>query len=287
MSIRPLKTAVRTPLSQKRGPLKTRGKTQKTGIDISPRRVYNSIMRKLVTILCDDDAETLDITAKAIEETFARYGAAASIDAFASVGAFYGALGKRPYDVIFLDIDMPGADGISLGMKLRKEGRDAEIVYISSREDRMHDAFKVQPFAFIRKNKFLPDCAETVTRLIRRFGSESEENTLVLRSGGSVENIATADVMYIESLDGVQYIHLHSVPEPMRTREKLGDLESMLSDRGFIRTHKGYIVNLAYMRRADITSVTLSDGTVIPVSRQKTKDVRNEFLKFLRIRTSL
>lgn len=244
-------------------------------------------MNRFETILCDDDADTLDITAKAIEETFARYGAKAVTDAFSSVRSFSAALGKKSYDVIFLDIDMPAADGITLGMKLREEGRTAEIVYVSSRDDRMHDAFNARPFAFIRKSKFLKDCDDTVRRLISHFGKSREEHNLVLRSGGTVENIDMGDIVYIESLNGSQYLHVRGMDAPLRTNEKLGDLENALSGKGFVRTHKGYIVNLAYMKRADMTSVTLEGGIEVPVSRRNIKDVRNEFLRYLRTRDLL
>ena len=189
-------------------------------------------MKELKLILCDDDESMLDLIAKAISETFKRYGILSSIDTFTSVDAFYSAIKVYSYDIAFLDIDMPTLDGISLGIKMRSDGKNIPIVFVSSREDKMHDTFKIQPFAFIRKNCFLKDCDETVSRFALLFKKEAQKNFISLRMGNTVTNFNLADIIYIESYNGCQYLHLKTISEPYRMKRLFAFLDPWVSPQG-------------------------------------------------------
>ena len=113
-------------------------------------------MSKVISVaVCDDDETMLPIIAGVVQATFPAEGA--TVETFSSAKQFCDRMEEKGFDLLFLDIDMPETDGIELGLKLRNAKRNIDIVYVSEREDRVFESFKVHPFGFVRKRNFLKD----------------------------------------------------------------------------------------------------------------------------------
>lgn len=130
-------------------------------------------MKKIRVAVCDDEENVGEIVSGTAVAAFAKKGIAADVETFVSSSALLRRFGDVVFDLMFLDIDMPGTDGIALGEKLRKMNNGTDIIYVSNREDRVFDALKVRPFGFVRKSNFIGDITEAVTRYADQFsGSE-------------------------------------------------------------------------------------------------------------------
>ncbi len=112
--------------------------------------------------LCDDDVKALPVIAGAAESAFQEKGIYTDIQRFTSGKALLQAMEQTQFQVILLDIEMPGMDGIAVGKKVRAQGNDTQIVYVSEAERRVFESFLVQPLDFVRKSNFLNDIAAVV-----------------------------------------------------------------------------------------------------------------------------
>ena len=99
--------------------------------------------------LCDDDARALPVISGAARSAFSAKGVDPDIREFSSGRELLTALETTHFQLLLLDIEMPGIDGITLGKKLRAMGDDTKIVYVSEAESRVFESFQVQPLGFV------------------------------------------------------------------------------------------------------------------------------------------
>ena len=90
-------------------------------------------MKLLTVAICDDEKNIAMTLAGALEKIFEQYDTRIETEMFSSADAFARRLREKHFDTVFLDIDMPGTDGISFGKKLREENLSPELLILSGR----------------------------------------------------------------------------------------------------------------------------------------------------------
>lgn len=238
-------------------------------------------MKTLNVCICDDDAHSIMAYSAAVKGSFQSFGVAAEVDAYNSAASLRARLEKLTYDIIFLDIDMPKEDGITFARSLRKQNDAVPIVFVTAREDRMFDTFSVQPFGFVRKSRFLDDLNETVKQFLQSNPElTAEVIVFTMKKGGGTFQTDARQIVYIESSLHTQALHLRGTEATPEIRSSMADLEKSLSEKGFIRIHKGYIVNYRYIKRIEKNDVYLTTGEILPLSRAKRNEVKAFWLEY-------
>ena len=228
--------------------------------------------------VCDDDKAALGIIAGSLRDVFASKGVETRIATFPSATELEKVLPQQSFDLLLLDIEMPGIDGISFGRALREHGNDVDIMFISSREDKVFDSLRVNPVGFIRKSRFLSDMSEIVGLYLDNRQRRASVAKVVLRKGSLIRPVAADEIAYVEGMRKDQVIHLLSGEGPLTMRSSMHALEDELKPAGFIRIHQGYIVNYRCIKQIEDRDVVLASGERLPISRRKAQEVREEYL---------
>lgn len=237
-------------------------------------------MKKVFSVaICDDEVSVLDVIAGATRNAFSGQGVRAEIESFSSVSALEKAMESKTYDLLLLDIELPKEDGIHFGKRLGKMSHAPDIVFVSSREDRMYDAFAVHPFGFVRKSHFLKDIVEVVQAYIADRGQENAK-FLLLQVRGQTMSLPISGIRYIEGSRKNQLVYLDGQEEPLQVTLSMKKLEEDLASRGFLRVHSGYLVNYRYIRSLGTSEITLTDGNIVPVSRRKFQEIKLQYMEF-------
>lgn len=187
------------------------------------------------------------------------------------------------YDAAFVDIEMPEDDGISIVKRLREEGSQLPVVFVSIHEQMVREAIYAKPLAFVRKEYLENDLEEAARALLKELGKQSKP--VMIRQGRKRIQINPGEILYFESTE--HYVAIHYMKacwdssHPRMLRMKLSDMENFLKDRGFLRVHNRYLINL---ERAEFvegcTKVRL--GTLeLPVSRGYKEDVSRKIMAYL------
>ena len=237
-------------------------------------------MDRLRIAFCDDDALFRASLRQAAEESFAARGLACDCFEAASAGALSAALGHRSFDLIFLDIEMPGTDGIRFGEELRARGLRADIVYVSNMEDRVYESFRVHPWSFLRKSR----CSRELPALLEEYVRTWRERTdrlLFTETGGRTVAVDPAELIYVEAAGKTQRLVFPDTA-PILVRDTMRDLEEKLTAFGFIRIHKGFLVNYRFIRRITSRCVLLDDGSDLPVGRDRLSPARERYLDLMK-----
>ena len=132
-------------------------------------------MEKLRIAVCDDETFALDVIREAIGKVLQEKKVQGEVRTFINAESLEKKMREVSFDLLLLDIDMPVVDGIAFGKKLRGQRNKVDIIYVSSREDKVFDSLRVNPYGFIRKNHFLEDIPQVLGGYLdqREDGKES------------------------------------------------------------------------------------------------------------------
>lgn len=244
-------------------------------------------MEKLHIAVCDDDITARDMIAGSLKGVFAQHGVDAELEVYGSADALGADLSSKAFDLLLLDIDMPGTDGITFAEHLRAENNSIEIIYISNREDRVFDSLRSMPCGFIRKSRFLQDTAEIVELYLKKRAAHSRHPRLVLHTQNGMESVQLEQIVYVEGVGKYQNILLRDSAVPLQVRRSMQELESELSSYGFLRVHKGYLVNYRFIRRIDEADLLLTTGQTLPIARRKLGEIKEQFLTLMQREDSM
>ena len=185
------------------------------------------------------------------------------------------------FQLLFLDIDMPEMDGITFAKKVRASNSRTDIIFVSSREDKVFDALRTNPGGFIRKGRFLEDAPEVIETWLKNRPKE-EAPRLLVQGVRETSSYALDTILYIEGEGKIQNLYIMNQKEPAQLRRSMQELEEVLTPQGFLRIHKGYLVNYKYIRRLEDTEAVLTNGERIPLSRRRVQEIRKRYLELMR-----
>ena len=232
--------------------------------------------------LLDDDKTALLISKGAIESFFQEKNIAISLDAFSSPVNFLAMAKEENYRLVFLDIDMPELNGLEVGEQVKAINPQTDIIYLSQREDLVFDTLKLHPFGFIRKSKIIQDFANVLELFVNTALSTNSENKKITISSKTETISADIDsIMYIEGNRNYQTFYLKD-GSTFDARVLMGDLEIKLKEHGFIRVHKGYLVNFLFIRTIGVNEVTLTNNKILPMSNKRKDSIMEEYLAITR-----
>ena len=232
--------------------------------------------------LLDDDKTALLISKGAIESFFQEKNIAISLDAFSSPVNFLAMAKEENYRLVFLDIDMPELNGLEVGEQVKGINPQTDIIYLSQREDLVFDTLKLHPFGFIRKSKIIQDFANVLELFVNTALNTNSENKKITISSKTETISADIDtIMYIEGNRNYQTFYLKD-GSSFDARVLMGDLEIKLKEHGFIRVHKGYLVNFLFIRTIGVNEVTLTNNKILPMSSKRKDSIMEEYLAITR-----
>ena len=185
-------------------------------------------------------------------------------------------LQREKFDLYFLDFYMEPMDGIAVAQALKEKFSHAVTVcYLTSYEGAAMQIINHRIYAdgFLKK----PVEPKLLYDKLEQFYRASFSGRLELKKGKGYQTVYTQDVLYIEA-DGKRST-FHFADHTESYNYLLTKLESeVLHNVCFYRIHRSFIVNLQYVLRYDSKTVTLTDGTVLPLKTRNFRDVYRDYL---------
>lgn len=180
-------------------------------------------------------------------------------------------------DLLFLDIELGKENGMSLARRLRAAGVDAVLIFVTRFKEYAPEGYEVGAFRYLAK-KELPEKLSSYFEAALEVRRQRCRKVEILCEGEMVP-VPVGTLIYIESNGHIQTLHLQ-VPgrNLLQTRVTLGKLEEWLAPCGFLRTHKGYLVNMAYLQSLKSSGAVLKDGTILPVGSSRYRQNKECYL---------
>lgn len=183
------------------------------------------------------------------------------------------------FDLIYLDIEMQGMDGIETAKWIRDNDYYVLIVYISSHEEYLRQLFEAEPFRFLQKpvdfSSFLSVFLQAQKRILQQ-----QNNFYCFKFGKNMIKVLCRDILYFESAG--RKVIVHTLHREYTYYDKINNIEDHLKDQRFIRIHKAYLVNMDNVEAFQYERVALTDGTILNISEKNRPHIRNEFWKYFK-----
>ena len=184
-----------------------------------------------------------------------------------------------PYNLVFLDIEMPGMDGITLAREIRKRSTETQIVFLTGHVEYAIEGYEVNALRYLTK----PVQEEKVKEVLRYVLDASVSGKqLILREEGEDLILKYADIYYMEAQN--QYVMIYSEDGAHLIRANIGDFEEQLKSDGFYRIHRGYLVSLSKVKKLVKGEVIMQYGAKeisLPVSRSNIKPLKEALYAYV------
>ena len=230
--------------------------------------------------IVDDEAEILSYLKNTLIDSFNNRHVAIEFDSFSSGENFLQTFNENyHYDVIFLDIEMPGIDGIQVCRHIRAQAPDSLVIFISNKEELVFQTFEVQPFRFIRKSEYQKLLPALVDAISQKLEEQTKHLIFITEPGsGDIFSFDIRNIFYVEA-QRKNCLIVTTVGNSI-VQCKISDMEEYLVPHGFIKIHRSYLVNCRYIFYIGKSSLQLTSGQELPISRGKVDEVKEGFRRF-------
>lgn len=185
---------------------------------------------------------------------------------------------KMLFDILFLDIYMPGLNGIETALRIRPKMRDAKIIFISSSNEHYPEAYDVFAFNYIIK----PLNPEILNRILDQvlMNIDNLRKQQISFSYKAINyRIFCRDILYIESRDKIILFHMTD-KTTLQCYSKLDDILKQLPEESFIRCHQSFAVNIFHVTEMAEKYFRIST-TVINISKKYLKVSKDKYFAYL------
>jgi DNA-binding LytR/AlgR family response regulator len=233
------------------------------------------LVKQMRIAICDDQAECLEQTLSAIRKCISV--AEARIDLFKGGLSFLKEVKRAPYDLVFLDIEMPEMDGITLAKKLRKLSADVPIIFLTSHIEYALDGYEVNALRYLTKPVKLEKIRDVISLVVDRM---RQQRILWIKTDLGEQKLLVNDILFMEAQN--QNVVIYTTQDAYCVRYNLSNYEKELVQDGFFRCHRGYLVSLSHIKNIGKNEITLTNGTNLPLSRTKEKELKEALFKHIR-----
>lgn len=232
--------------------------------------------------LCDDNPKALRQYSDLITKLARKHNLDIMISSFSSGEQLMFHLAESPNseDIIFLDVLMVQANGIDTAKELRHYGSEAAIVFLSSSEDYVFDAFDVSPVHYLLKESTSLETFEQVFLRAVDIATQKATDMLTYEAGNAQKMIPIKDIAFIEIWRRIITVH-HRGTEIDEFYGVLDQMEEQLKGKDFVRVHRSYLVHLPYIAKFEAQRLLLTTGAVIPIGVTYLKRVQACFSDYV------
>ncbi len=243
-------------------------------------------MNKIQVAIVEDEVLQSEKLEKLLSRYAAEKGVGFEVKSFIDGEKLF-ETGIKNYDLLFLDIELSPKDslsgankkenGMKIAEKIRAEGLDTPIVFVTNLAQYAVDGYSVGALDFILKPVAYESLKIKMDRIIDKLFS-LRDKTITLKTGSSIRSIAVVDIKFIE-VSGHRTT-IHAKEENFDTYVPLSVIEREINDKKFVRCNVCYLVNLAFVTKVDGNVISVGDDEII-ISRSKKKEFVTALNKFL------
>ncbi len=182
------------------------------------------------------------------------------------------------YDIIFLDIYMEGIDGMETARRIREIDGDCRLVFITSTDEFAVDSYDVDSSWYLLK----PYSYEKLSQALSRCCTDVLEQRQFFVAPGKYgeQRLLLHQITWTEYINRQICVHLQNGSELYVRMRQNEFANKMLQYPYFCDCMKGILVNLEFAETIQDNCIKLKDGSLLPISRLKYRDVREKFLDF-------
>lgn len=230
--------------------------------------------------ICDDEITICHQLEQYISEIFSSAKIDYNIEIYTSGDKLCEELKSENYDLIFLDIELPGINGIQIGTYIRDNlHNDAiQIVYISAVQNYAIELFNSRPLNFLVKPLSFGEVNKVLKTFLRLF--QETEISFTFKINGHFHKVAISDILYFESYK--RKVTITTSSGSYDFYDSLKNIQNRLSTNYFILIHQSILVNFNHIKFFEYDRLTMVDDVVLPISQSRRSQVKKDYLALIK-----
>lgn len=247
-------------------------------------------MKNVKIVVCDDDKVLQEILRRKIERYCNEKGIACQTWGLNSGEELLQLKEEQMPNILFLDIQMPGKNGMEIAEHLHRHYRDVILIFVTALSEYVYEAFDVGAFHFLVKpfgdkklykvlGKALQQCMEQQDE---QLNAMQQSSVIFVKRKGISTKVRWKDIIYAEVFN--RKVMLHTIQGDIEYYGKLTEL-SKQAGADFYRTHRAYLVNLKYVEKYSATTIWLEQG-IVPVSKREFAGFVRQYMQYINCRRS-
>ncbi len=182
------------------------------------------------------------------------------------------------FDIVLLDVQMPGINGMELAKRLRENGNSCAVIFVTILKEPVFDAFEVDAVDYLCKPVDEVRLKRALERAIRRIDVQKGK-ALLIHTMNHRQSVKLDSILYCEVFN--RKILLHTQQGVIEYYSRLSDVENQL-DKRFAKCHRSYLVNLDYLSECSKGQIILTNGERIPVSKARWQSFMSQMLHYMK-----
>ena len=232
--------------------------------------------------LCDDNRSTIRRYAELISQIAERHQIQIELSYFYSGESllFHYSEAPEQTDIIYLDIMMGKTDGMETARKLRECECKAQIVFLTSYEDYVYEAFDVNALQYLLKENTSAEKFEEVFLRAAELASKKEEELFTFEFDGKTSAVPVHQISYFEIWQRIVTVH-YGGGKTAKFYDSMEHIENKLSGKDFVRSHRSYLVHLPYIVTFKQQTVQLKTGEIVPIGVTYVQSLKKAFSDYI------
>ena len=229
--------------------------------------------------ICDDEHHQAEYNKMLVNKWAGENNISVTIDMFESAENFKSAWRENNiYDILLLDIEMSGQNGVELAREIRQSDSKLVIIFITGYTDYISEGYDVSALHYLMKPISEYKFFELLDKAYKSL--TQSKNFLIVNSSGKDCKVMFDDILYIEAVK--HYVNIVTADgTEYEVRRNISSIEKEL-DNSFFRCQRSYIVMLKHIKHISKTDVLLDNGKIISLSRNIYKDLYNAFIRYFK-----
>lgn len=222
--------------------------------------------------ICDDDPMDL----QAIYIALTQYATADNlrIASFTKASELFDANSQNPFDIAILDIEMTAPNGYEIAQQLVAQETAPIIIFLTN-----SPAYAIRGYGIAFRYLTKPIVQDTLYKALDAAIYEVRANRFVFTATGSTHVVRTKDIYYFEVFN--HHTILHTMEREFAFRATLKEIIAALPKGYFASPHQSYLVNFMHVQTATTGKLTLTNGTIVPVSRRRQQEFEMQLHRYL------
>ena len=233
--------------------------------------------------ICDDEKIILNEVAFMIGDIIAEYGYNVKTFSFSSGDELLKTIEEENilYQIYILDINLCDINGIEIAKRIRNIDKNAIIIFLTSHQEWMPEAFEVQAFHYILK----PIERKKIEELMKKCLSYINDRKILyyFKQGNKLFSVPCNEIYYFESEK--RKVKVITASSNYDYYDTISNIQKKLGEEIFVRTHTSYLINMDYIRKFDGKFIYLNNGLGLPVSKTYIESFNKNFIEYLKKRS--
>lgn len=228
-------------------------------------------------VICDDDKEQIDQLTRQLKQFFSNFNSKLpDIESFESGEELLADTGAK--DIVFLDIEMPGLNGIYVGKALKEQNRNTIIFIITSYVEYLDDAMRFHVFRYLTKPLNTQRLYENLREALHLYNTLN--TTIAIETKDGLYTCNAYEIIYVEVL--ARQVTVYTLQRALESIYNIDYWDKVLTLPCFFRCHRSFIVNMKYIDYFDHSLIHLcNDQYTAYLTRRKYSELKEKYLLYL------